>query len=249
MVMMITGARKTGKSFMCSHLLKQAARLRSDARPDLVICCCGGSQADYIPTVRKHWDDRFLFDRLPGPEFMQRLFDQQRALYASGQRRNVLIIMDDAPVDEDVRNSITEVGYRGRHYKVSIWILAISFVMCPKGLRRSLDAVFIMCGLPLASDRKCLTDDFCGCAPEHALWALDNLKTHECLVCTLTKGKFNMYVHKAQYILSSEEQKDEPVAGAREEGAVEEEEPGEESEESGAATEESGAEAKPAEEK
>ena len=197
-------------------------------RPDLVICCCGGSQADYIPIVGKHWDKRFLFNRLPPPEFIDALFDQQKVLAEAGQTRNVLIIMDDAPVDAHVRNAITEVGYRGRHYNISVWILAISFVMCPKGLRRSLDAVFIMCGLPLASDRKCLTEDFCGCAPEHALWALDNLKTHECLVCTLTKGKFNMYVHKARYIISDgvEKEHGEPVASPCEERAGESEEQG-----------------------
>ena len=227
--LMLCGPRKSGKSVLCTSLLKQAASLPPKTRPDLVICCSGGSQADYVPIIAKNWDSRFLFDRLPGPEFMERLFEQQRALHAAGQQRNVLIIMDDAPVDKDVRNSITEVGYRGRHYSVSIWILAISFVMCPKGLRRSLDALFIMCGLPLASDRKCLTEDFCGCAPEHALWALDNLKTHEALVCTLTKGKFNMYVHKANYIISDVEQKDaEPMDGAREEGAGEGEEQGQE---------------------
>ena len=160
---------------------------------------------------------------------MSRLFEQQKMLHDCGTPRNVLLIMDDAPVDKFVRNSITEVGYRGRHYQVSIWILAISFVMCPKGLRRSLDAVFIMCGLPLASDRKCLTEDFCGCAPEHALWALDNLKTHEALVCTLTKGKFNMYVHKANYISGDpSKDDDQPVAGAREEGAGQGEEQGQE---------------------
>ena len=123
-------------------------------RPDLVICCSGGSQADYVPIISKNWDSRFLFNRLPGPEFMDALFDQQRVLHEAGHKRNVLIIMDDAPVDKDVRNSITEVGYRGRHYNVSIWILAISFVMCPKGLRRSLDALFIMCRLgPEMPDR------------------------------------------------------------------------------------------------
>ena len=215
---------------LCSTLLTQAAALPRETRPDLVICCCGGSTADYIPIIGKHWDKRFLFNRLPPPEFMDRLFEQQKLLHEAGMDRNVLIIMDDAPMDKDVRNSITEVGYRGRHYKVSIWILAISFVMCPKGLRRSLDALFIMCGLPLASDRKCLTDDFCGCAPEHALWALDNLETHEALVCTLTKGKFNMYVHKAQYIShgDTKENNAEPVAGTREEGAEQSEEQGEE---------------------
>jgi hypothetical protein len=195
-------------------------------RPDLVICCCGGSQAEYVDIVKQHWDARFLFNRLPPPEFMDALFDQQKVLHEAGQQRNVLLIMDDAPVDKDVRNAITEVGYRGRHYNVSIWILAISFVMCPKGLRRSLDALFVMCGLPLASDRKCLTEDFCGCAPEHALWALDNLKTHEALVCTLTKGKFNMYVHKAKYISNEEDQNGEPMASARETGAGEGEEQG-----------------------
>ena len=228
--LMLCGPRKSGKSVLCSTLLKQAARLPPKTRPDLVICCCGGSQADYVDIVKQNWDARFLFNRLPPPEFMEALFDQQKVLHESGQQRNVLIVMDDAPVDKDVRNAITEVGYRGRHYNVSIWILAISFVMCPKGLRRSLDALFIMCGLPLASDRKCLTEDFCGCAPEHALWALDNLKTHECLVCTLTKGKFNMYVHKANYISHAEEQNPDgqPVARTCEEGESESEEQGQE---------------------
>ena len=226
--LMLCGPRKSGKSVLCTTLLKQAASLPPETRPDLVICCSGGSQADYVPIISKNWDSRFLFNRLPGPEFMDALFDQQRVLHEAGQKRNVLIIMDDAPVDKDVRNSITEVGYRGRHYNVSLWILAISFVMCPKGLRRSLDALFIMCGLPLASDRKCLTEDFCGCAPEHALWALDNLQTHECLVCVLTKGKFSMFVHKANYISHGEEIKDdEPVDGAREEGEGQGEEQGE----------------------
>ena len=226
--LMLCGPRKSGKSVLCATLLKQAASLPPQMRPDLVVCCCGGSQADYVGIVKSNWDSRFLFNRLPPPEFMDALFDQQKALHDAGVQRNVLIVMDDAPMDKDVRNAITEVGYRGRHYNVSVWILAISFVMCPKGLRRSLDALFIMCGLPLASDRKCLTEDFCGCAPEHALWALDNLKTHECLVCTLTKGKFNMYVHKAQYISHGEDQKDgEPLVGACEEGTSESEEQGE----------------------
>ena len=157
---------------------------------------------------------------------MDRLFEQQKMLHDCGTPRNVLIIMDDAPVDKHVRNSITEVGYRGRHYNVSIWILAISFVMCPKGLRRSLDALFIMSGLPLASDRKCLTEDFCGVAPEHALWALDNLQTHEALVCTLTKGKFHMYVHKANYISTEPSKDDQPVDRARQEGTEQGQEQG-----------------------
>lgn len=210
---------------MCSHLLRKAARLPSSSRPDLVICCCGGSQADYIPIVREHWDERFLFDRLPGAQFMQNLFDQQRALDATGTRRNVLIIMDDAPVDKDTRNAIIEVGFRGRHYGVSLWILAISFVMAPKPLRRSLDALIILSGLPLASDRKALTEDFCGRSPQHALWALENLKTHQALVCLLTKGKFNMYVYRARNITGSLGKNDgEPMAGTCEEGSGSEEE-------------------------
>ena len=39
-------------------------------------------------------------------------------------------------VDKETRNAIIEVGFRGRHYGVSLWILAISFVMAPKPLRR-----------------------------------------------------------------------------------------------------------------
>jgi len=210
---------------MCSHLLRKAANLPNSSRPDLVICCCGGSQADYIPIVREHWDDRFLFDRLPGPAFMQQLFDQQRALDATGARRNVLIIMDDAPVDKDTRNAIIEVGFRGRHYGVSLWILAISFVMAPKPLRRSLDCLIILSGLPLQSDRKALTEDFCGGAPQHALWALENLKTHQALVCILTKGRFNMYVYRARNLSGPLlTNNDEPLAGSCEEGSSDEEE-------------------------
>ena len=214
---------------MCAPLLRQAACLRSDARPDLVICCCGGSQAEYVPIIREHWDDRFLFDRLPGPSFMQTLFDQQRALDAAGQRRQVLIIMDDAPVDKDTRNAIIEVGFRGRHYGVSLWILAISFVMAPKPLRRSLDCLIILSGLPLASERKALTDDFCGRAPEHALWALENLKVHQALVCILTKGRFNMYVYRARNFTGAaiKEQYDQPMARARAESEDSEEVQGE----------------------
>ena len=223
MVMMITGARKTGKSYMCSHLLRKAARLPRSDRPDLVICCCGGSQADYIPIVRENWDERFLFDRLPGPQFMQQLFNQQRALDATGDRRNVLIIMDDAPVDKDTRNAIIEVGFRGRHYGVSLWILAISFVMAPKPLRRSLDCLIILSGLPLASDRKALTEDFCN-APQHALWALENLKTHQALVCLLTKGRFSMYVYRTRNISGPLEVNYEPLDRAREESSGSEEE-------------------------
>ena len=199
MVLMITGARKTGKSYMCSHLLRKAALLPNSSRPDLVICCCGGSQADYVPIIKEHWDERFLFDRLPGPEFMQRLLDQQRALDATGTRRNVLVIMDDAPVDKETRNAIIEIGFRGRHYGVSLWILAISFVMAPKPLRRSLDALIILSGLPLQSDRKALTEDFCGRSPQHALWALENLKTHQALVCLLTKGRFSTFTAREIY--------------------------------------------------
>jgi hypothetical protein len=156
---------------------------------------------------------------------MQQLFDQQRALDATGARRNVLIIMDDAPVDKDTRNAIIEVGFRGRHYGVSLWILAISFVMAPKPLRRSLDCLIILSGLPLQSDRKALTEDFCGGAPQHALWALENLKTHQALVCILTKGRFNMYVYRARNLSGPLlTNNDEPLAGSCEEGSSDEEE-------------------------
>ena len=94
--LMLVGPRKSGKSVLCSTLLKQAAALPPKTRPDLVICCCGGSQADYVPIISKHWDSRFLFDRLPPPEFMEALFDQQRCIHKAGQKRNVLIVMDDA---------------------------------------------------------------------------------------------------------------------------------------------------------
>mgnify|MGYP000424515225 CR=1 FL=1 len=77
--LMLVGPRKSGKSVLCATLLKQAARLPQGTRPDLVICCSGGSQADYVPIIGQHWDKRFLFNRLPGPEFMDALFDQQRA--------------------------------------------------------------------------------------------------------------------------------------------------------------------------
>ena len=119
-------------------------------------------------------------------------------------------IMDDAPVDKDTRNAIIEVGFRGRHYGVSLWILAISFVMAPKPLRRSLDCLIILSGLPLQSDRKALTEDFCGGAPQHALWALENLKTHQALVCLLTKGRFNMYVYRARNITGPLGKNDDP---------------------------------------
>ena len=134
-VTMLIGSRKMGKSYLCNHFCRELSK-----HFGLIISFMGSPICN--PTLAEFVDQRFLFNQWQRT-LMQKLEEQQLELIEEGKPRNVLILVDDIILDSDDCHSLEHLCMRGRHFKVSLMLLSVSWSNFPKNVRRSCDFVFL----------------------------------------------------------------------------------------------------------
>ena len=130
--------------------------------------------------LKENRDPRFFFSEWDD-ELIGRLLKQQEELLGSGQQREVLIILDDVILSSKADDQLAHMAMRGRHFRISLMMCAVSYTTLPKRTRRSLD-VLLVYSLPMQGDFKVLTYEYCQGSSSMARFALNQLREHECLV-------------------------------------------------------------------
>ena len=189
---LLCGIRRGGKSNCCSALIE-----RTKKKFDLVIAFVGSASCNPVleqQMIENNWDTRFFFSEYKD-ELMNKLLVQQQELKKEGRTRRVLVIVDDVILQGKCRDSLANLGIRGRHFLVSIFMCCVSYTTCPKRLRRSLDCLLVF-SLPMSGDLQVLTWEFAS-KVKMARFALDNLQRHQCLVLEKFDSNQKLYVYRA----------------------------------------------------
>ena len=189
---LLCGIRRGGKSNCCSALIE-----RTKKHFDLVIAFVGSASCNPVleqQMIDNGWDTRFFFSEYKD-ELMKKLLVQQQDLKKQGRNRRVLVIVDDVILQGKCRDSLANLGIRGRHFLVSIFMCCVSYTTAPKRLRRSLDCLLVF-SLPMSGDLQVLTWEFAS-KVKMARFALDNLQKHQCLVLEKFDSNQKLYVYTA----------------------------------------------------
>ena len=188
-VTMLIGSRKMGKSFLCNHF----CRLISN-QYGLIISFMGSPMCN--PTLASFVDPRFLFNQWQRT-LMVKLEEQQLELIEEGRPRNVLILVDDIILDSDDQKSLEHLAMRGRHFKVSLMCLSVSWSQFPKNVRRACDFVFLF-SLGCKSDRDLLLSEYSQ-NPSMANFMSSKCyqERHRCLVLSMNQARQEIFFYKA----------------------------------------------------
>ena len=166
---------------------------------DLVIgfvgsaACCPVLEA----MMERHpkWDPRFFFDAWNQP-LIDKLLAQQQALLKEGKERNVLILMDDVILTSKAADQLSHMCMRGRHFRVGVFMAAVSYTSISKRARRSLD--YLLCfSCPMTGDRKVLSWEYASNS-RTADFGLKNLGPNECVV--FETGKQELHNWRAELL-------------------------------------------------
>jgi len=205
-VLGLTGGRRQGKSTAMADLL---SRQFNDF--DLVICMVGSAACNpqLEGLLEKYWDERFFFSQWDF-EMMAKLLRQQEELLAAGKKREVLIIIDDVVLGSKAEDQIAHMAMRGRHFRISLAMCAVSYTSLPKRARRSLDTLLVF-SCPMKGDMQCLTYEYC---QNHGMarFAMNSLQEYECLVLETLEKKQSLFIWKANVVgIEAEEKLSSPA--------------------------------------
>lgn len=172
---------------------------RMSSRFDLVICMVGSAACNPIleALLKEHWDPRFFFSEWD-TEVMERLLEQQEALQRSGGRREVLLLIDDVVLHSHAQDQLAHMAMRGRHFRVSVCMCAVSYTSLPKRARRSLDTLLVF-SCPMKGDMQTLTWEYCQ-NQSMARFAMNSLKDFECLVLETLEKRQSLFLWRADLI-------------------------------------------------
>ena len=181
-VLGLVGGRRQGKSTAMADLL---SRQSSDF--DLVLCMVGSAACNPVleALLKEHWDERFFFPEWDN-ELMTKLLEQQEMLLRSGRQREVLVLIDDVVLGSQAEDQLAHMCMRGRHFRVSVCMCAVSYTSLPKRARRSLDVLMVF-SCPMKGDMQILTWEYCQ-NQQMARFALSSLKEYQCLVLETRHG-------------------------------------------------------------
>ena len=197
-VLGLCGGRRQGKSTAMADLL---SRQCNDF--DLVICMVGSAACNpqLEGLLARYWDDRFFFSEWDF-EMMDKLLSQQEELLASGRKREVLVIIDDVILGSKAEDQIAHMAMRGRHFRISLAMCAVSYTSLPKRARRSLDTLLVF-SCPMKGDMQTLTYEFC---QNHGMarFAMNSLQEFECLVLETLEKKQRLFIWKANVVQTQE---------------------------------------------
>jgi hypothetical protein len=151
------------------------------------------------PTLAQFVDQRFLYNTWQ-KKLMLLLEEQQLDLIQQGRPRNVLILVDDIILDSDDQKSLEHLAMRGRHFKVSLMCLSVSWSQFPKNVRRACDFVFLF-SLGCKSDKDLLLSEYSQ-NPSMASFMSNKCfqEKHRCLVLSMNQSRQNIYFYKAPCI-------------------------------------------------
>ena len=166
---------------------------------DLVIAFVGSAACCPVleAMMERHpkWDTRFFFDAWNQP-LIDKLLAQQQALLKEGKERNVLILMDDVILTSKAADQLSHMCMRGRHFRVSVFMAAVSYTSISKRARRSLD--YLLCfSCPMTGDRKVLSWEYASNS-RTADFGLKNLRANECVV--FETGKQDLHNWRAELL-------------------------------------------------
>ena len=173
---------------------------------DLVLCMVGSAACNPVlqALLTEHWDPRFFFSEWD-PELMERLLHQQETLQITGRQREVLILIDDVVLTSKAEDQLAHMCMRGRHFRVSICMCAVSYTSLPKRARRSLDTLLVF-SCPMKGDLQILTWEYCQ-NQSMARFAMNSLKDFQCLVLETLEKRQCLYLWRADLIgVSDQEQ-------------------------------------------
>ncbi len=196
----LTGGRKQGKSCSVAHLVDL---MKHDF--DLVICMVGSAACNPVleHLLTENWDPRFFFSQWD-PPLIQRLLRQQEELMGGGVKREVLIILDDVILTSDADEQLAHMAMRGRHFRISLMMCAVSYTSLPKRARRSLDVLMVF-SMPMQGDFKILTYEYCQGSCSMARFALNHLLDHECLVLETLMKKQTLFIWKSTLLILTDD--------------------------------------------
>ena len=194
LVLAAVGARRSGKSTALMNLV-----YRSFDHFDLVIAFVGSAACCPVleAMMERHpkWDTRFFFDAWNQP-LIDKLLAQQQTLLKEGKERNVLILMDDVILTSKAADQLAHMCMRGRHFRVSVFMAAVSYTSISKRARRSLD--YLLCfSCPMTGDRKVLSWEYASNS-RTADFGLKNLGPNECVV--FETGKQELHNWRAELL-------------------------------------------------
>ena len=173
---------------------------------DLVICMVGSAACNpqLEGLLEKYWDERFFFSQWDF-EMMSKLLRQQEELLAAGKKREVLIIIDDVISGSKAEDQIAHMAMRGRHFRISLAMCAVSYTSLPKRARRSLDTLLVF-SCPMKGDMQCLTYEYCQ-NYGMARFAMNSLQEYECLVLETLEKKQSLFIWKANVVQTASEER------------------------------------------
>ncbi len=167
---------------------------------DLVICFIGSAACnpclEYL--LNEHWDPRFFFSEWD-ENLIDKLLRQQEELLAAGKTREVLLLVDDVILNSKADHQLAHMGMRGRHFRISLMMCAVSYTSLPKRMRRSLDVLMVY-SVPMRGDMQVLTYEYCQGRVNVARCCLQSLKDHECLVLETLQKKQQLFMWKADLL-------------------------------------------------
>ena len=188
------GNRRTGKSFLCGHILENHVR-----KFDLVISFLGTPFCnDKVSNlISSHYDARLNFVDF-SPKVLDTLWAQQKDLLSRGISRNVCLVFDDVFTSSPHHmDCLVRLFMRGRHHKISCMFACVSVSLIPKNIRRCADFLFIFSCLT-ASDTKLLSEEYVsGQNQRAALWTIKNLQKYESLVLPTTGQRQKLTTYTA----------------------------------------------------
>ena len=170
---------------------------------DLVICMVGSAACNpqLEGLLAQHWDTRFFFSEWDY-DMMEKLLRQQEELLAAGLNREVLLILDDVILGSKAEDQIAHMAMRGRHFRISLAMCAVSYTTLPKRARRSLDTLLVF-SCPMKGDMQVLTYEYC---QNHGMarFAMNSLQEYECLVLETLEKKQSLFIWKANVVQTHE---------------------------------------------
>ena len=147
--------------------------------------------------LHEHWDDRFFFPEWDN-ELMAKLLEQQESIQRGGAKREVLLLIDDVIMGSQAEEQLAHMCMRGRHFRVSVCMCAVSYTSLPKRARRSLDTLLVF-SCPMKGDMQILTWEYCQ-NQQMARFAMNSLKEYQCLVLETLEKKQSLFVWRADLI-------------------------------------------------
>lgn len=186
------GGRRMGKSTLVTHLLKTSRQF------DLVISFIGTSACspEMKELLETRYDPRFQFANWNQP-LMDKLMQQQEALKAEGQERQVMILIDDIILSGKDEDALSHLCLRGRHFNISVLACAVSYTTLPKRCRRSLDALFLF-SCPMSGDVQILCAEYAQ-KSRMARYLLQQLPEWTCLVMETLERQQKLYYYRVPH--------------------------------------------------